>query len=117
MARAHRSLDKFIDPTALHRCLELRLLGGLEATPAPLESATQSTRSLTGLEECSRLQRELNLSAAKSATVAGINAATLRDWTSQLPELRERVKKESAKKSFNNGPAGQLDSIKDELLM
>ncbi len=55
--------------------------------------------------------------AAKSATVAGINVATLRDWTSQLPELRERAKKESAKKSFNNGPAGQLDSVKDVLLM
>jgi hypothetical protein len=49
--------------------------------------------------------------------VAGINAATLRDWTSQLPELRERAKKESAKKSFDNGPAGQLDSVKDVLLM
>ena len=49
--------------------------------------------------------------------MAGINAATLRDWTSQLPELRERAKKESAKKSFDNGPAGQLDSVKDVLLM
>jgi hypothetical protein len=69
------------------------------------------------LEECSRLQRELNLSAVKSATVAGISASTLRDWTSQLPELRERANKESSKKSFDDGPAGQLDSIKDVLLM
>ncbi len=69
------------------------------------------------MEECSRLQRELNLLAVNSATVAGINAVTLRDWTSQLPELRERAKKESAKKSFDNGPAGQLDSVKDVLLM
>ena len=74
-------------------------------------------QKLNILEECSRLQRELNLSAVKSATVAGISAATLRDWTSQLPELIERAKKESAKKSVDNGPAGQLDSIKDVLLM
>jgi hypothetical protein len=74
-------------------------------------------QKLNILEECSRLQRELNLLAVNSATVAGINAVTLRDWTSQLPELRERAKKESAKKSFDNGPAGQLDSVKDVLLM
>jgi hypothetical protein len=74
-------------------------------------------QKLNILEECSRLQRELNLSAVKSATVAGISAKTLRDWTSQLPELRERAKEESKKKSFENGPAGQLDSIKDVLLM
>ena len=91
-----------------------RRLGGDSGATRKRYSVRQK---LNILEECSRLQRELNLSAAKSATVAGINAATLRDWTSQLPELRERVKKESAKKSFNNGPAGQLDSIKDELLM
>ena len=80
-----------------------RRLGGDSGATQKRYSVRQK---LNILEECSRLQRELNLSAAKSATVAGINAATLRDWTSQLPELRERVKKESVKKSFNNGPAG-----------
>jgi hypothetical protein len=55
--------------------------------------------------------------AIKSVKVVGISTVMLREWTSQLLRLREAMKKASAKKSLTNGPDGQLDSIKDELLM
>ena len=70
------------------------------------------------LKECSRLRREDNLSLRGAAALVGIAHSLLVKWTKDVPRLTAyRRERDKGKKSINDGPTGQLDCIKDDLLL
>ena len=65
------------------------------------------------LEECSRLQRSMDLTLRGAALEMGISPGLLVRWTNQHHWYEASL---GMKKAICDGPIGQLDSIKEELL-
>ena len=65
------------------------------------------------LEECSRLQRSAKHSVRSAAAAMGVSHVLLVKWYQDRPRFEASLGKS---KSICDGPTGQLDCIKEELL-
>jgi hypothetical protein len=65
------------------------------------------------LAECSRLQQTMKLSIHSSAVKLGVSHDMLVRWYPQRARFKDSL---GTSKAICNGPVGQLDSIKDNLL-
>jgi hypothetical protein len=65
------------------------------------------------LEECSRLQRSAKHSVRSAASAMGVSHALLVRWYQDRPRIEASLGKS---KAICDGPTGQLDCIKEELL-
>jgi hypothetical protein len=65
------------------------------------------------LAECSRLQQTMNLSIRSAAVELGVSHDMLVRWSRDRPRFEASLGKS---KAICNGPTGQLDCIKEELL-